>query len=41
MEFNVGDIVWAKLKGFSHWPSEITVLDNMRCQVRFLGENKT
>lgn len=35
--FNVGDIVFAKVKEYSHWPAIIVGLENLRITVRFYG----
>ncbi|KRX16678.1 hypothetical protein T07_327, partial [Trichinella nelsoni] len=36
-QHQVGDLVWAKLKGYSPWPAEICSLNERRIRVRWCG----
>ncbi|KAL1233151.1 PWWP domain-containing protein 2A [Trichinella pseudospiralis] len=37
LQHQVGDLVWAKLKGYSPWPAEICSLNERRIRIRWCG----
>lgn len=41
--FSVGELIFAKVKGYSYWPARITSINDTRSQygVEFYAENTT
>ncbi|KHJ46634.1 PWWP domain protein [Trichuris suis] len=39
--FSVGDVVWAKMKGYSHWPAEIHRLGERKLCVLWCGSSES
>ncbi|CDW58316.1 PWWP domain containing protein [Trichuris trichiura] len=39
--FNVGDVVWAKMKGYSHWPAEVHRLGERKLCVLWCGSSES
>lgn len=40
-QFNIGDLVFAKVKGYPAWPAKITRYNNKKYNVYFYGTGET